>query len=208
MRGVIVVYSTNRPVERETYATLLALGKAGADIIEQVGSPDVVLARNVALNLVVERLWQDSERDVVFMVDDDMIFPLELAQDLVDAARATGDPVSACYVDTRGRIAAQPYHDGKFLVGLGCLAVPAKKLLDLFKRSRKLEIHGALDMREFTWSGRSEEAIEYVTEDFRLCMRLGGARLLPLPAGHIKKRVLFPTQEGMEKFLATANRSG
>jgi len=57
----------------------------------------------------------------------------------------------------------------------------------------------------FTWSGIGQpslgEPLEWISEDYRLCMRLGGVHLLPIALGHVKKRVLYPSEQNISDFF-------
>lgn len=203
MQKVIVVYSSNRSIEREFYCTLLLLAKMGAHVIEQHGAPDLGFARCAALTLVLNTVLADrAQYDTVLMLDDDMVVTPDVILDLVEHARKTGRPASACYVLANGHIAGEPHPLG-FVTGLGCIAIPTARLLELASAIPAVRFStksGAM-IRAFTFSGIGPDETEWMGEDYRLCLRLGGVDLLPLAAGHIKKRVLLPTPEAMHAII-------
>jgi hypothetical protein len=207
VKNTLIVYSTNRLIERETYISLLPLLAQGAGIIEQHGSPDVSYARIVALNLVMRRIRKEPGKfDTVLMIDDDMVFPTGTVESIVTASRKLGKPVSGCYVGAHGRICAAPYADtGLYLTGLGCLAIPAGMMFDLEAESASFMADDGIKLRQFTWSGVghvvADGVREWIAEDFRLCMQLGGVHVLPIALGHVKKRILYPSDENMAEFL-------
>ncbi len=204
MKNVIVVMSSNRQPEGGAVRSLERLQKLGAGVVLESGSADVSQARNIALSKVCEALRAQPERDAVLMMDDDMEIPTEVAHVLVVQALKRQRAVSAVYATLDARNAGGPwpesrgggfFADGvrKWQMGLGCLVIPAKQLLELEATSESYEIRGLGVLTEFTWS--EAEKGEWVAEDFRLCRRLGGVELVPVGVGHIKKVPLWPDDE-------------
>jgi hypothetical protein len=204
MHRTIIIMSHNRPIQYATQEALAALRAAGALLLTQSGTTDVTLARNLALSGVCDRLRaanrRSTERDTVLMVDDDMVFTLDDAQRLVDYARSTGMPASAAYATHMSTLAAtrlktDPSAVQLWVTGLGFLAIPAAKLLELEQRS---EVFTTMQetRRGFTWS--IADGGNYWSEDFTLCRRLGGVHLLPIPVGHVKPWPLYPDDETLE----------
>lgn len=195
MKRAIVVLSHNRPIQDRTRACLGALTHAGAAFISHYGTADVALARCYALSAACEAIRKlgPGSRDMVLMVDDDMEFTLEQAQELVTHSRATRVPASAVYATTMATIAATRI-DGtdRWLTGLGLLAIPALALLELEQSSESFSIRDK-DFTEFTWSKASRG--EWFSEDYTLCERLGGVHLLPIAVGHLKTIPIYPDAE-------------
>jgi hypothetical protein len=182
--------------ETQTKASVLALRKAGVAHMIESGSSDVAFARSRALSLVCEELrGQLSDRDVVLMADDDMDFDVETAQQVVDQCRELGKPTSAAYATITSKLAATRMPNGLWCCGLGLFAIPAAMLLELERESDSFELYGKA-YTEFTWSCASDG--QWVNEDYRLCQRLGGAVLLPVAVGHVKKCVILPDEETLE----------
>ncbi len=215
MRKTLIVTSSNRAMDRETYDSIAQLTKLGARHVRQTGSADVTFARNAALSMACHamRLVQDTAPiDTVLMVDDDMVFQLSDATALIQESRTRGVPCSAVYV-TINQIPAcyawKKADDGKQLwwVGLGLLAIPASMLLELEQASDQFYYKGAgspeQSYRVFCSSGA--RAGIWISEDYSLCERLGGVHLLPIEAGHRKTITLWP-HEGTLKELADADR--
>ena len=210
MNRTIVAMSCNRSMQERTRYCVQNLCNAGAQFSLQTGSADVALARNMCLTMALrglttinrERLrlpdWQDVPLfDTVLMVDDDMEFTLEQAQELVTHARETGVPASAMYGTLNGTLAATrlftpPPAPQLWVVGLGLLAIPSSKLAELAKASPSFDIHGETQA-EFTWSGVVHG--RWYSEDYMLTRRLGGVHLLPIPVGHLKTIPLYPAPE-------------
>jgi len=203
VKNTLVVMTTNRTPVPEFEQMIAALRAAGAAYLPCPGWTDVARGRSVALSSACDVLRQHVGRaDVVLMMDDDMAMEPAGAQMLVSAARLSGEPCSAVYATAEiregqhgqlagTRLEGQP---GRWLMGLGCLAIPAGVLLELERTSEPfaLEQPGAapIQYREFTWS--RADGGRWVSEDYRLCLRLGGVRLLPIPCGHKKAIMLWP----------------
>lgn len=198
MKNTIVLLSTNRAIERRTEACIETAQGAGAAYLPHTGAPaDVACARNIGFSFACETLRSHTDRDVVLCVDDDMEFSLETAQELVDTARREGVGAGAVYATVARTVAAGPMKGvpGRFECGLGLLALPAHALLKLERESESFEM-AARVYSEFTWCC-AEDGL-WIGEDYRLCRRLGGVLLLPLPAGHIKKQTLWPDAATLE----------
>lgn len=197
MKSTLVVMSSNREMEPQTRQSLNALVRLGAIRLMENGSSDVAFARCRALSFACEQLREKCpERDVVLMLDDDMEVPEDVAQQVVTAARSSGVATSACYATITAKLAATRWKDDRWLVGLGCIAIPTALLFALEQRSESFEMMGRL-YSAFTWSGPHQG--HWVAEDYRLSMNLGGVRLLPLPVGHIKKGCILPDDETLER---------
>lgn len=196
MKKTMIVMSSNREMENETRATIKALTKLGAAFLHEQGSADVAFARCRALSWACEQVrGQLFDRDVVLMLDDDMEVQAETAQAVVDRARELGAATAAAYATRTSKLAAARWQNGRWLVGLGCVAIPVPLLLELEQASESFELMGKV-YTEFTWC--RAEGGAWVAEDFRLSMRLGGVHLLPLAVGHIKKGSIWPDDETIE----------
>lgn len=204
MKSTIVLCSHNRPIHAATHAAIAALCAAGAGFLEQTGATDVSLARNLALSGACEAVRTQACRSparlaelVVLMVDDDMVFSVPDAEQLVQYARRSGVAVSAMYATTMGTLAAMRMRTPEgapqlWATGLGMLAIPATMLLELEGRSESFKFLGRTHYG-FTWS--HAERGNYWSEDFTLCRRLGGVHLLPIAVGHMKMVPLYPDDE-------------
>ena len=194
MKTTMVLMSSNRELEPQTKETCRELQQAGAMRLVETGSTDVALARNRALSFACEKLREYPERDVVLMLDDDMAVPLDTAERVVSVARELGVATSAIYATKGSKLAGCRWAEkpGRWLVGLGCVAVPSRLLLELEERSDSFEFAGHF-FSQFTWS--AAEQGQWIGEDYRLCRRLGGVLLLPVAVGHVKKGELWPDDE-------------
>lgn len=201
--SVLIVMSTNREPKRDTKASLRTMREHGAALLMAEGHSDVTQARNHSLSMACDVLRGSPERDCVLMLDDDMVVPLEVALALVSEALSSGFACSAVYATAGGKIAGGRWRapsggdwpDGlrkRWQMGLGCLAVPSRLLLELESRSESYEVPDRV-LTQFTWS--KAERGSWVAEDYRLCRELGGVRVLPLGVGHIKEGGLWPDEE-------------
>lgn len=197
MNKTILVTSHARPIHEATITSIRPLCARGAMFLTQRNATDVALARNLALSGVCAALDEDPTRDVVLMVDDDMVFFEEAAAALVEHARSTGVAASGMYATTMGTLAATrlqtPAGERQLWVtGLGLLAIPAALLLRLRGESEPFMF---LEKKNygFTWSAAGGG--NYWSEDYTLCRRLGGVHLLPIPIGHMKMIDLWPDEE-------------
>jgi hypothetical protein len=202
MKNTLIVMSSNREIEPLTRESLEHLtAELGGLLLLETGSSDVAFARCRALSHACERLREFPERDVVLMVDDDMLIPPESALAVVEHARARGVPASAMYCTAttevgRSRLAAERWGAiGQWLTGLGCLAIPRAMLLELEQRSESFESLGRV-YTAFTSAGAHEG--KWIAEDYRLCIALGGVALLPVAVGHVKKYPLWPDQRTIQ----------
>lgn len=195
MKSTLIVMSskTGEP-EQQTKETLQRLTRLGAKMLKEVGSTCVSFARCRALSGACKVLRERPDLDVVLMLDDDMDVEDDVAQAVVNAARASGVSSSAAYATSSAKLAGTRWElmPGRWLVGLGCLAIPRSLLLEIEERSASFEHMGQM-YSAFTWTGA--DGGTWVGEDFRLCQRLNGVHLLPLAAGHVKKAVLWVDDE-------------
>jgi hypothetical protein len=208
MKNVVLVTSSNRAAEKHTRRLWSEMVRLGALVAEQTGSPDVAFARNMALSAACNALRNFPERQVVVMVDDDMVGPIAHVEQLVARALETERPCSAVYATQSGHLAATRWRTGPsktvqrdgdgrslWLVGLGVLAIPSGVLLDTEST-----------MPSFRWKDRVLTAFcecgvregEWWAEDYQLSANLGGVRLEPIGFGHIKKMPLWPDQETLD----------
>jgi hypothetical protein len=199
VKTTIVLTSTNRGYERQTKECLARFAQLGAFHLNETGSADVAFARCRALSWACEKLREYPERDIVLMLDDDMDVPEEAAQAVVDEARTRGRACSAIYGTLTQKVAAARWRDGLWLVGLGCIAIPRALLLELEQRSESFERSGRF-YTAFTWCGPARG--EWVAEDFRLSMNLGGVHMCPIAVGHVKKGVIWPDDETIAAIAA------
>lgn len=195
-KNVALVCATNRPMAPEARASIDRLRDLGVAYLEQRGFTDVALARNVSLTRAVGLIGQEY----VLMVDDDIVFTPDQAEELLSAVHPA-NPCSGVYVMPDGYIAAIPTHRAnRWLTGLGFFGVRRSQLADLARRSELCRLRPG-DFIAFTWSGPGShggQLGQWLSEDFRLCARLGGVSLLPIGVGHVKSRVLMPDADTLE----------
>lgn len=194
MKNTVIVVSTNRQIFEKTAVCIDRLTAAGARVLIQRGSACVAAARNIALSGACEYLRAHENVDTVLMVDDDMLFTLEHAVSVVAAARFNGVATSAMYATLVTTLAAMRLpraasETQRWLTGLGFIAVPRALLLALEASSETFSFYKQ-PFREFTWAC-VEDGL-WMSEDFRLTKRLGGAHLLPVAVGHLKTLPLYP----------------
>lgn len=204
MKDILLACVTHRGLERDCAASVAA---TGAPFLQVEGCADIALARNRALTLALSEAIKANAHTVV-LLDDDMVFTASDVATLVDTSRALRTPVSAAYSLKSGALAAsryssssvvgEPWMSHLWLCGLGLMAVPTGALLELSKQSETIDADGPVTV--FTWSGSDGE--QWVGEDYRLCMRLGGAILAPVAAGHVKRVTLTPDVHSIETIRA------
>lgn len=209
MQNVILVTSSNRSPEKHTGRMFAQLERLGAAHVKQDGSPDVAFARCMALTAACEVLRAHPSRDVVLMVDDDMIGSVENIAELCTRATGTGRACSGIYATQSGHLAAtrwrvqglqQRDEDGRmlWLVGLGMVAIPRALLLHVDEQLPKFRYRDQV-LTAFTGCGAEDG--EWMAEDYQLSRNLGGVRLEGLAFGHIKKMPLWPDQETIDKLV-------
>jgi hypothetical protein len=216
MKSTIVICSYNRPVQAQTQALIDQMTKMGAAYVPQTGSADVTLARNFALTGACAALRKLNEMiaeasakgrvnrpnyDTFLMVDDDMLFEIDQAQELINYTRKTGMPASALYATMHGSVAAMPIETpiGErqlWLSGLGLLAIPAWRILKLEETSERFtSLHG----KQVAFTSSSTRGGKWYSEDFELCSRLGGVHVLPMAVGHLKTIPIYPDEETVRR---------
>lgn len=180
-------------------------------LVEVNGISDVALARNAQLT-DTEQVWEDNS--VILMLDDDIdISTSEAALDiyeLISRAITSGRPTSALYVDRDGKPTCSPFPDkpGKWLAGLGVMAIPVQCLRDL----KKLSVETSARGKRITCYTASKpmninNKWEWSSEDYTLCMYLGGVNLEPdLRFGHRKMLPIFPS-DSMSRKLSEMNNN-
>lgn len=200
-KTLIAMSSYTGELEPETRESLKLLRAAGAGFLLQAGVPDVAMARCQALSFACEALrGAAADCDVVLMLDADMEVDVETAQIVVTQARIRKCATSAAYATKMSTLAGTRWKEGptpgRWLVGLGCVAIPKRLLFELEEQSESFEMRGKA-YSAFTWCG--PEKGTWVAEDYRLSMRLGGVDLLPVAAGHIKKTTLLPDDDTLRR---------
>lgn len=221
MKRTIVVCSYNRPIQAQTQDIINKMVKLGAAYVPQTGSADVALARNFALtgacvalrhlNTSIDNAAKEGKAtrehfDTFLMVDDDMVFELEQAQELIDYTRRVEWPASALYATMNGGIAALPWLSApvagrvsRWLTGLGLLAIPAPMLLALEKESPRFpSLHG----EQVAFTASRYRSGKWYSEDFELCRRFDGVHLLPMAIGHLKTIPIYPDEETVRKIAS------
>lgn len=217
MKNTLFLTVTNREPVREFQMMATELRQRGALFQRAHGWSDIAAARSVALSVACNNLREHPHLDVVLCLDDDMAMQPETAEELVSVARLSGEACSGVYgaapeadmqpgttaIAGRKMTAAELERTGKrgtrWLMGMGCMAIPAALLLKLEQESRPFMLRQT-QLREFTWS--AVEGQEWLSEDYRLSLRLGGVRLLPLEVGHKKSILLWPDAETIAEIRA------
>lgn len=204
MNKVLIVMVSNRDLQPQTEACVRELRERGmAYALSNAGS-DVAQARNFSLSRACEMLREHPEWDTVFMLDDDMVCKVEDVAELLKQTRERQQPCSCIYMTEDQRLAGGLWLQGgrfddgtfKWQMGLGALMIPRAALLELEASSASYEQTDAGVLTEFTWT--EAEGGEWIGEDYRLCRRLGGVRLLPLEAGHVKRVALWPHPKSLD----------
>lgn len=199
MKNLLIVVSTNRGLSDATKVAIEAQRGNGAKYVEQQGCSDVALARNLALTQAVEVLQENKEIDTVLMIDDDIVFGNEQVQQIVKYSQSSRLPVAACVATVQGNLSGRPISKTLWETGLSFLAIPRHKLLELVNVSKSFKLPVEGDCYVFTWCGMDGK--QWISEDYRLCRRLGGVKLIPVRVGHLKKIPIWVAEDGQEKEL-------
>lgn len=222
-----IAVATHRGIDHRTRESLDALR---CRMVITYGVSDTSLARNVQLSRAL-RTAQKLASPIVLMVDDDMVFSKEVAQATCQAALLLGRPVSAMCAVQAGHLAGAPWPEGDkqplvdadelepwmgkgWLTGCAFLAIPTTTLIDLAMRSETLTLPGEEHTTEFTWScsevmpdkdDPSKNVRRWLSEDYRLALRLGGVVMAPYPIGHVKPIPLWPDEESIARLKETGS---
>jgi hypothetical protein len=208
----LLVCSSYDGVSQQTQRGINECLKQGWATYIQTGCADVALARNIALTAILDQV-PDDDQNAILMVDDDIVFTLQDAERICAMACDTGQAVSAIYPTADGRMAAmrlKPKHaetEPMFLTGLGFLAIPANCFHELVEDSEQTT-HAGKQLVVFTWTAPAnwderqsyENTSMWLSEDYRLTLRLGGVLLAKLGVGHLKEVPLYPDKETLERF--------
>ena len=195
MDKTLIVYSSNRDISHEFMFCLFSCIELGAGLVSQTGCADVALARNLALS----KARKVKDRDIVLMVDDDIVWTPQDAQELINHVRNTGRSASGCYVGVDGKLTATKQANGYWATGLGFLAFNLAKLYgpgDIFTSS-------AGEWFPYCKSGGVDG--EFLGEDYYFTRGwLGDVDLLPVGVGHVKTRILMPApRERLEEYIGS-----
>lgn len=194
-KGVQLICTAHRVPSPETQQSMK---DSGCNFMSCSGVSDTALARNIAIEQVLQRA-KKSAADVIVFCDDDMQFTPGDVQELVAIARQTSEAVSALYILANGQAAAQnvstgeTYLEARWYTGLGLIAIPTHRLLELRDKSEPLAPIALPDFHAYTWSGPNKG--RWMSEDMKLCERLGGVILAPVRVGHVKPKALYPDPE-------------
>lgn len=208
MKNVLLVVATNRAMDSRTQSSLNAVRMAGAAMLLTEGSSDVAMARNVSLSMAVRTLELHADRDVVLLVDDDMVFSLEQAAAICTYVVEKGVPASGVYSTAIGEIAASSELSptpGKWLAGFGFLAIPRAVLIAMAERSPRFKWKNDQELYCFTDSALHQlhdGVTRWVGEDYWFCYQLGGVDLLPIDVGHLKTIPLYASEETLKAIAA------
>lgn len=198
-RTAIVCVTWKGPSE-PTRAAIAALELRGAESLIYAGVTDVSLARSMALTHVLGLLEGNTRIETLLMLDDDVEPEPDDAQRLVDVSRTWG-AVSGVYGTSERKIAASkhPTQEGRYLTGLGFFAVPVKQLRRLQAWKSKMH-HAGRDLTPFCCTGRHPDSVPgmWTSEDYWLCLDLGGVVLAPIPAAHHKTMPIVPGAAALE----------
>ena len=200
MKGTIVPVVSHEGVHPQTSAMLAELQQRGARLMVSQGNADVAAGRN----LVMTRCLRDAVAtgcDVMLCVDDDMVCDAQHVVELVGRARATGVAHSGVYSTAASALAATQMPSGRYLVGMGMLAIPVPLLQSLAEKLGTIMAYQDLDMVPFCQSGPIGG--RWVSEDYQFCLRLGGVVLdHRAPCGHLNTVALWPDDETLRKIAA------
>ena len=214
-RTLVLCVSWKGPIE-QTAKVLSKLRGAGAAVIIYTGMADVSLARSRGITIALEAIdnMPEPQPDTILMLDDDVEPTVGDAATLIAVSRVLKRPVSGCYGMTNGKLAAgaHPLRPDRFLTGLGFIAVPVAALEDLSERLPVAK-HGEDYFHPFCCTGFHPETLAspaahqlWVSEDYWLCLSLGGVELAPIPANHWKLSRIVPSVDSLSHVERDFNR--
>jgi len=192
MKKTFVLCVSWKGLSEPTAALVEKLEGLGASKMIYVGVTDVSLARSMGFAAALNACEEKPELETMVLLDDDMAPTPEAVQELVDACRELGGPVSGVYGTNSGVVAAT-HRPGfpvskMWLVGLGFFAMPIRRLRELAAQVPQVHSFGK-SFPVFCCTGiHPKRPGEWTSEDYWLCVELGGVRLEPIPANHYKPR--------------------
>ena len=205
LRNAVLSIAAHRQISGPTLQSIWSAGFG--EICITYGISDTALARNFQLNEFAQKLDMstpdliEGEPLVFFMLDDDITFSKFQAEMLVSIAwnnkRATSGLVMTGE-QGKEQPAAMVYDKEKnlFLTGLGALAIPTP-IVKNYLLNCDMMTHPASELPLYcaTWSGPDLDQPPanrmWLSEDYRLCKRLGGVHLAAsLAFGHVKERII------------------
>lgn len=196
---VWAVCVTHTGVTSATSRFLSTLEQHGATRDERDGTSDVALSRNAAYTDVINQANKVG-KSVLLCVDDDIVARLSAVEMLCAWPRANAPehPVrSGVYVNREGVVAASRYDHGRYLTGLGLLAVRLPHLLGLAQELKTVRTGAGKLVVPFCTSGPISD--QWYPDDYSFTARLGGAWLDPgCVAQHQKVTTLVPSETTLE----------
>jgi hypothetical protein len=207
MQKVLVTCPTHRGISHNiTKESIRQLCVQGAELLIASSISDIAGGRSWLLSTALRKAEADG-RDVIMLVDDDMSFTREQAEQLVTQARERVEPCSGVYPTAEGDLTAMRWRPFKFLCGLGFAAIPTTALRHLADNLRPV-MYG--DKDELIWpfcESRAHYSLgRWLAEDYDLSAKLGGFRLLPIAVGHIKPVPLVAVQEDVDRICDWAQQ--
>lgn len=211
----VVICSSHHGICSATQGAIGSLVRRGYNALIDEGCADVALARNMALSRAMEKIreLEDVNEYVFLMVDDDMVFDATQADILCAQARMIQMPVSGIYATAGATVAATLLDPvtRRYLTGLGFLAIPVPRLLELESKSQSFRHGEGGPYTEYCWTGCADRcgashqlppALHdgWISEDYCLTLRLGGARLSRMSIGHMKTVPLYPDSLSCRRF--------
>lgn len=182
-KRVCVVQVTRDMPTRRNVSAVNALLRRGAAFVQKANISCVCTARNVALTEALERT-----EEILLLVDDDIIFGLDQASELIAATLSTGVAHSGRYIQTDGRLAATRIARDRWYTGLGFVAIVRQALLDV--APRKVRLINDSFIYPICTAGVVDD--NWITDDYSLCQRIGGVILANIDVAHRKPFELLP----------------
>jgi len=150
--------------------------------------------------------------EFILMIDDDMVFTPQIAEAVLQEAHEAGRAVSARYMVgdvMRPKMACSNMGNGRYLTGLGFLAVPIEQMRERVARAEMVKWGDKL-IPAITASGPAGP--QWVSEDYEFTVGLGGVLLSKHEVGHVKPVTLVPSQFKLEpppppQIVSTANHT-
>lgn len=201
MKRTLVLLLTYRGAAEDTRLSLEALQRSGARSWGLKGTADVALGRSWLLSEAL-RISAGTDIDTFLCIDDDMVFHVEDAEALVGASRESGDLVSGIYGTSKASAALTKWRNGRWLTGMGFMAVPVARLRE---KEHELPMLADNNPPVTAWAQSGLHPAyggRWTCEDYWFCLHWDGVRVAPVGVGHLKTIAIWPDEESIAAIVA------
>lgn len=201
MKRTLVLLLTYRGATEETKVSIENLQRAGARSWGLKGTADVALGRSWLFSDAL-RVSEGTDIDTFLCVDDDMVFSVDDAEALVAASRESGDLVSGIYGTSKASAALTKWNSGRWLTGMGFLAVPVARMRE---KQAALPVLADNNPPVTAWAQSGLHPAyggRWTCEDYWFCLHWDGVLVAPVGVGHLKTIAIWPDDESIAGIVA------